>query len=136
MRVVILIPAGLSALSLFAAAASSNHAHAQAPYPSKPLRLIVPLAPGGPSDILPRAMAANTILLVAAATHTIDANIHLNLPYDPRKDLIPVSILAAAPFVLCVHPALLVGIIGTGKCASRSTQLWLRRYRHRSEDGT
>jgi len=46
------------------------------------------------------------LLLVAAATYTINANIYSKMPYDPRKDLFPVSILAAAPYVLCVHPAL------------------------------
>jgi tripartite-type tricarboxylate transporter receptor subunit TctC len=115
-------------------------AHAQANYPAKPIRLIVPLAPGGPSDILARTMAQKmteglkqtvvvdnrtgaggtigtdiaaksppdgyTILLVASATYAINANIYAKLPYDARKDLFPVSILAAAPYVLCVHPSL------------------------------
>jgi tripartite-type tricarboxylate transporter receptor subunit TctC len=47
-----------------------------------------------------------TMLLIAAATYTINANLYPKLPFDPRKDLTPVSILAAAPYVLTVHPSL------------------------------
>ena len=35
----------------------SLHAHAQAPYPAKPIRMIVPLAAGGPSDTTARIVA-------------------------------------------------------------------------------
>src|SRR4051812_21075007 len=45
-----------------------------------------------------------TMLLVAVATYTINANLYRKLPYDARKDLAPVSILAGAPYVLTVHP--------------------------------
>jgi len=48
----------------------------------------------------------HTILLVALATYTITPNLYSKLPYDPRKDLTPVIILAGAPYVLTVHPSL------------------------------
>ena len=128
-------------LSLVTCALSLGYGCAIAqPYPAKAIRLIVPLAPGGPSDILARTMAQKmsesmkqtvvvdnrtgaggtigtdiaakapadgyNLLLIAAATYTINANLYKKLPFDARKDLAPVSVLAAAPYVLAVHPSL------------------------------
>ena len=127
-------------LALALLGASAAPTLAQQPYPVKPIRLIVPLAPGGPSDILARAMAQKltetlkqtvfvenrtgaggtigidaaaksapdgySLLLVAVASYTINASLYAKLPYDPHKDLAPVTILAGAPYILVVHPAL------------------------------
>ena len=45
-------------------------------------------------------------VLVVSSSYSINPSIYSNLPFDPQKDLTPVSLLAEAPFLLVVHPSL------------------------------
>ncbi|HYC46388.1 MAG TPA: tripartite tricarboxylate transporter substrate binding protein [Burkholderiales bacterium] len=45
----------------------------------------------------------HTILCVSSS-YSINPSIYAKLPFDPQKDLVPVSLLAEAPFLLVVHP--------------------------------
>ena len=108
-------------------------------YPAKPIRMIVPLAAGGPSDTMARILAnkmtpvigqnvvvenrpgASGIIgteitarspadgyTIELVSNTISINpaVFRKLPYDYEKDLTAVSLLAATPYVLTVHPSL------------------------------
>ena len=46
-----------------------------------------------------------TILLVSSS-YAINPSLYAKLPYDPQKDLAPITLLAEAPFVLVVHPSM------------------------------
>lgn len=120
-----------------ALASGSGDAFAQG-YPSQPIRLIVPYAPGGGVDIVARAiapklwerlgqpividnrggaggnigteLAAKTepngyTLVMGAAAFAINASLYRKLPFDPLKDFVPISLIAATPNILAVHPA-------------------------------
>ncbi|MCI3952538.1 MAG: Tricarboxylate transport protein TctC [Burkholderiales bacterium] len=66
---------------------------------------------GGAGTTIGTSLAARavpdgyTILLSSIATHAISPNLYSNPGYDPIKDFAPITLLAIAPTVLCVNPA-------------------------------
>jgi tripartite-type tricarboxylate transporter receptor subunit TctC len=121
---------------LVAACLGSGSALAQAPYPNRPIELIIGFPPGTVVDTLARLYASKlqlgqpvvvktlsgaagniaaravakanpdgyTVLLAGNASIVTNQSLYESLPYDPEKDLVPVSQLAMAPNVLVVHP--------------------------------
>ena len=126
----------LTVLLLLAGTATFQSAHA---FPERPIRVIVPFAPGGGADVTLRIMSdalrtqlgqpividnrpgASTIigtelvakarpdgytLLIVTSTFAINPSLHAKLPYNPLKDLAPVTRVAVTPYLLVVHPSL------------------------------
>ena len=132
-----------AALAALAALAANGPALAEA-YPSKPIKIVVPYTPGGPTDIAARivgqklseqlrqpviidnkpgaggnigadavakAPADGYTLLLVTTGHTINPALYPKMPYDLKKDLVPVSQLTSGPMVVAVNPGLGVNSI-------------------------
>ncbi len=122
-----------------AGSVAAGTALAQTPaYPSKAIRMVIALAPGGGVDTTGRfiaqklseawgqsvvadnrpgaggTIAAEIVALAPPDGHTMlmtSAGISITpslmkLSYDPRKDLLPVTLAVVSPGVLVVHPSL------------------------------
>ena len=108
-------------------------------YPTKPIRVIVPISAGGGTDAAARIAAQKltdrlgqqvvvdnrpgaggnigtelvaratpdgyTLLVTSPGPIVVNQWLFAKLPFDPAKDLVPVTMIAPTFLVLCVHPS-------------------------------
>ena len=60
----------------------------------------------GTEQVVRSAPDGYTIAMIAAGTMTINPALYKTMPFDPEKDLAPISLVASGPMVLEVNPAL------------------------------
>jgi len=60
------------------------------------------------TDAVAKSPADGYTLLVSASVHVIYPSLFQKVPFDPIKDFAPISLMARAPLVLSVNPALSV----------------------------
>jgi tripartite-type tricarboxylate transporter receptor subunit TctC len=72
---------------------------------------VVENRPGGggvtaAAGVAQAAPDGHTIMMASSTVLAINVTLRKSLPYDPRRDLTPIALLARVPFVLVVNPAL------------------------------
>src|SRR5689334_24520599 len=126
-------------LALAAALVFAGGAAQGAGYPDHPVKIVVPFAPAGPTDVMARLIAQKLseslkqqfyvenhpgaggnigmtqvaksppdgyTILVASSSYVVNPSLYAKNPYDPHKDFSPVTLAAASPNILVVHPDL------------------------------
>jgi len=73
--------------------------------------VLIEMKPGAGTVIGATAVAKSapdgyTLLMATPTPMAINVAVYRNLPYDPRTDLVPLAMLAQAPFFLLVNPSL------------------------------
>src|SRR5580698_5115985 len=126
-------------VALFAGLLLATAAYSQGAYPDHKIRMIVPFAAGGPTDVIGRLVAERlsdvlgqqvyvenmpgaggnlgvvtgkraapdgyTVVTVSTG-FIINPSLYTDAGYDPLKDFAPVSLVAASPNVVAVHPSI------------------------------